>query len=79
MILLRGLGQDFQPVLAERNAQRNWDDLLQTFATAAALEPWIVINGGLDSTMRPNHLAAQGFLLLRARFQLYEVINILTK
>ena len=29
--------------------------------------------------MRPNHLAAQGFFLLRARFQLYEVINILTK
>lgn len=78
-IVLRALGQDFEQVIRDRNAQRNWDDLLATFELAALLQPWVVINGGLDSIARPNHLAAQGFLLLRARFQLYEVMNILTK
>jgi hypothetical protein len=78
-IVLRALGQDFEQVIRDRNAQRNWDDLLATFESAAMLQPWVVINGGLDSIARPNHLAAQGFLLLRARFQLYEVMNILTK
>jgi hypothetical protein len=66
-------------VLAERKAERNWDELLRSFEAAATLHPWIVVNGGLDGLVRPNHLASQGFLLLRARFQLYEVINILTK
>jgi hypothetical protein len=78
-VILRALGQDFEQVLRDRNAQLNWDELLRTFESAATLHPWVVINGAPDSIMRPNHLAAQGFLLLRARFQLYEVINILTK
>jgi hypothetical protein len=79
LLLLRGLGEDFRGVLGERAAQRNWDELLRSFEAAATLQPWVVVNGGLDSLVRPNHLASQGFLLLRARFQLYEVINILTK
>jgi hypothetical protein len=78
-LLLRGLGEDFRGVLAERAAQRNWDELLRSFEAAALLQPWVVTNGALDSQVLPNHLANQGFLLLRARFQLYEVINILTK
>ena len=78
-IILRALGQDFEQVLRERNALANWNELLLTFEAAASLHPWVIINGAPDSIMRPNHLAAQGFFLLRARFQLYEVINILTK
>jgi hypothetical protein len=78
-IILRALGQDFEQVLRERNAQLNWDELMKSFEAAALLNPWVVINGAPDSMFRPNHLAAQGFFMLRARFQLYEVINILTK
>jgi hypothetical protein len=79
LLLLRALGEDFRAVLAERKVERNWEELLRSFEAAATLQPWVVINGGLDSMIRPNHLANQGFRLLRARFQLYEVINILTK
>ncbi len=78
-LLLEALGQDFAAVIGERNVQRNWDELVRTFMAAAVVQPWVVSNGALDSMWRPNHLAAQGFLLLRARFQLYEVINVLTK
>jgi hypothetical protein len=78
-ILLRALGEDFKAVLGERKADSSWAELLRSFEAAATLQPWVVINGGLDSIARPNHLANQGFLLLRARFQLYEIINILNK
>lgn len=78
-IILRALGQDFEQVLRERNAMPNWNELLRTLEAASSLHPWVVINGAPDSVMRPNHLAAQGFFLLRARFQLYQVIDILTK
>lgn len=78
-LLLEALGEDFAAVIRERNVQRNWEELVRTFMAAAILQPWVVSNGALDSMWRPNHLAAQGFLLLRARFQLYEVINVLTK
>lgn len=79
LLLLRGLGEDFRAVLVEKKAERNWEELLRSFEAAATLQPWFVVNGALDSEVLPNHLANQGFLLLRARFQLYEVINILTK
>ncbi|MDF1585369.1 DUF2333 family protein [Marinimicrococcus flavescens] len=78
-LLLEALGIDYAGVLGERNVQRNWDEMLASLRAAAALAPWVVANGELDGQTVPNHLAAQGFLLLRARFQLYEVINILLK
>lgn len=78
-LLLDALGRDYAEVLAERNAERNWQEMLASFDAAAALAPWVVVNGEPDGQALPNHLAAQGFLLLRARFQLYEIINILLK
>lgn len=35
--------------------------------------------GAPDSQVLPSHLAAQGFFLLRARAQMYELMDILTK
>jgi hypothetical protein len=43
----------------------------------ATLHPWIISNGPLDSQAVPNHLAGQGFLLLRMRTKLEEIIDIL--
>ena len=37
----------------------------------------MVSNGPLDSMATPNHLAAEGFLLLRVRTKLEEIIDIL--
>jgi len=45
----------------------------------AVLQPWFVINGETASIVQPNHLAEQGFYLLRARAQLNEVSDILQK
>ena len=78
-LLLRELGKDFDPVIKERDLGPVWQQMLGTFGEAAALQPWVVVNGAPDSQFLPSHLAAQGFFLLRARTQLREITNILQK
>ncbi|MBV8187081.1 MAG: DUF2333 family protein [Alphaproteobacteria bacterium] len=78
-LLLRELGADFQNVIRERELTNTWNGTIESFRVAAELHPWIVWNGYLDGLVVPNHLAAQGFYLLRARTQLREISNILQK
>ena len=78
-LLLRELGIDFENVIRERNLTNAWNGTVETFRIAAALDPWIVWNGYPDGLLIPNHLAAQGFYLLRARVQLRELTAILLK
>jgi hypothetical protein len=78
-LLLRELQFDFAQVIQERDLKKAWDEMIDSFMTAAALDPLVVVNGRPDAFMRPSHLAAQGFFLLRARTQLREISNILQK
>ena len=76
---LRELGVDFENVIREKGLTNAWNGTVETFRLAAELQPWVVWNGYLDGFLIPNHLAAQGFYLLRARTQLREISNILLK
>ncbi len=78
-LLLRDLGADFQNVIRDRDLTNAWNGTLESFRIASQLDPWIVWNGWPDAMLIPNHLAAQGFYLLRARTQLREITNILQK
>ena len=78
-ILLRELGYDFESVIRDRNLTNPWNGMVETFRLASALDPWIVWNGYPDGLLIPNHLAAQGFYLLRARVQLREISAILLR
>lgn len=78
-LLLRELSRDFEQVIQERDLVPVWNQMLDSFRQAAALEPWVVTNGAPDGQFVPSHLAAQGFFLLRARTQLREISNILLK
>ena len=78
-MILNALTADFAPVIAERNLQKPWTEMIATFRKAALLDPLVVMNGSPDAQFQPNHLAAQGFYLLRARTQLREISNILLK
>ena len=78
-LLLRALQVDFANVIRERQLDGAWTQTLESFRAAAALQPWVVVNGAPDGQLMPNHLAAQGFFLLRARTQLREISNILLK
>jgi hypothetical protein len=53
--------------------------MLESLRVAAGMDPLIVSNGAPDGLLFPNHLAAQGFYLLRARTQMRELSNVLTK
>ena len=78
-LLLRELGVDFQNLLRDRELTTSWTAMVETFRIAAQLDPPLIWNGYPDGMMLPNHLAAQGFYLLRARTQLREISNILQK
>ena len=76
-LILRAFERDFANIIQERNLQASWNELLESARLGAALHPWMVSNGPLDSQLVPNHLAAQGFLLLRVRTKLEEIVDIL--
>ena len=78
-LLMRALGSDFEPIIRERGLTSAWNGTVETFRIASQLDPWIVWNGWPDALLVPNHLAAQGFYLLRARTQLREITAILLK
>ncbi|MFZ1414450.1 MAG: DUF2333 family protein [Defluviicoccus sp.] len=78
-LVLRALGKDFESILADRNVGVVWENMIASMLAAAALRPLVVSNGSPDGLIFPNHLAAQGFFLLRGRVQLREVANILAK
>lgn len=78
-LLMRELGHDFESVIREKGLTNAWNATVETFRIAAALHPLIVWNGYPDGMILPNHLAAQGFYLLRARTQLREISSILLK
>jgi hypothetical protein len=76
-LILRELGHDYSNIIQERSLQASWDELMTSARLGATLHPWIISNGPLDSQAVPNHLAAEGFLLLRMRTKLEEIIDIL--
>ena len=78
-LLLRALGQDFKTILSEKGAGNVWTRMVESMLDGARLQPLFVINGAPGSVAQPNHLAEQGFYLLRARAQLSELQDILQK
>lgn len=78
-MILKALGADFAIVIRDKELGGAWEQMLESFRTAATLDPLMVANCDPDAQLCPSHLAAQGFYLLRARTQLQEVSNILLK
>ncbi|MGK9164779.1 DUF2333 family protein [Inquilinus limosus] len=76
-LVLRALGQDFQGVISQSGATRIWNEMVDNLREAAELRPLAVMNGRPDAMFQPNHLAVQGFFLLRARTQMRELSNVL--
>lgn len=78
-LLMRALGEDYQVVIRDRQLQSVWDNAVATLAEAARLKPVLVFNAAPSSLILPNHLAAEGFYVLRARTQLREITSVLQK
>ncbi|HYV89946.1 MAG TPA: DUF2333 family protein [Candidatus Polarisedimenticolia bacterium] len=78
-MLFKALGKDFAKVIDEKDLKPAWDQTVASLMEGATLHPLVVINGKPDGLFLPNHLAVEGFYLLRARTQLREITNILAK
>lgn len=78
-MLLKALSQDYESLIRERNLTNAWNQMLGSLKAVVDLDPMVVANGAPGSQLLPNHLAAQGFYVLRARTQLQEISNILLK
>jgi hypothetical protein len=78
-LLFRELGKDFDRVIQERDLVDAWKQTEASLLEAATLHPLVIMNGRPDGMLAPNHLAVEGFYLMRARTQLREITNILAK
>jgi hypothetical protein len=76
-LMLRGLGADYADLLAERGQIEAWSLMLAELQHAAAPRPWFVTHGSDDSLFLPNHLANEGFHLLRAHAELMRIAEAL--
>lgn len=75
-LLLRELGRDFERVIVERNLVTIWSQALDSLREAASLRPFVVLDGAPEGSIFANHLAMQGFQLLRALVKLNEVVKV---
>lgn len=78
-LILRDVGADFGGVIGDKQVNGIWEQMMTSLRTAAEMDPLIVSNGKQDGMFVPSHLSAQGFYLLRARTQLRELTDALTK
>jgi hypothetical protein len=78
-LILKALSQDYEALIKEKELGNAWAQMLSSLKSVVELNPIIVVNAVPDSQFLPNHLAAQGFYVLRARAQLQEISNILLK
>jgi hypothetical protein len=78
-MLLRELGEDYRPLIEQRNLQTVWGQAMATMEEAGRLSPLIVLDGRPAGRLFANHLAMQGFQLKRAMVQLNEVAQVLVK
>lgn len=78
-LILRDIGDDFAPVIQQKNAAGLWTNTLDSLRTGAEMQPLVVANGRQDSVLVPSHLAVLGFHLLRARTQIREIGDALQK
>ncbi len=78
-MILKALQVDFKEVISSRETTDLYDKMLEELRIAAIMQPMVVNNGTPGGQFFPNHLANQGFYLLRARAKLRELTDILKK
>ncbi len=78
-LLLTALEADFGAIIEQRDVGTLWRSMLDNLATVGAMQHFMTISGAPDGQFLPNHLANQGFYILRARIQVAEIMDILSK
>jgi hypothetical protein len=78
-LILRELQRDFADIVKEKQLEAVWNQTLESLKAGMTMNNFFVLNAAPDSAIIPSHLASQGFFLMRARTQMYEITNILLK
>jgi hypothetical protein len=78
-IILSALQKDYAVVIEERQLSNAWAKMLESLRIGMSYNHFFVLNFSPDSTLLANHLASQGFYLMRARTQMREITDILLK
>jgi hypothetical protein len=78
-IILSALQKDYAVVIEERQLSNAWARMLESLRIGMSYNHFFVLNFSPDSTLLANHLASQGFYLMRARTQMREITDILLK
>ncbi|PHR63209.1 MAG: hypothetical protein COA47_00920 [Robiginitomaculum sp.] len=78
-MLLQALREDFSKVIEDRQTDGLYREMLAELRRAAIMQPLVVNNGTISGQAFPNHLANQGFHLLRARTKMREITDVLRK
>jgi len=66
-MLLKALAVDYKNILIDTETYPEWTRMLKALENAAQLNPILVRNGEINSSLAPNHLSTEGFYLLKAR------------
>lgn len=77
--LLRAAREDFVEAVAAQRLGELWDQTESHMAEAILLWPLIVSNGREDGLLMPAHLAAQAQRILRARANIVEMRDVLSR
>ncbi len=78
-LLLKAFGHDFKNVLVKYDIYQQWTNMLKSLEQASDLNPTIVRNGKLNSSIAPNHLVTLNYFASRTVNSLYNLINKLDK
>ncbi len=73
--ITKGLGNDFKEILVKYDIYSTWTSLLKTLDETAALEPSVVRNAPLKSSLSPNHLAIINYQTSLAVNYINTIIN----
>ncbi|MEM6946224.1 MAG: DUF2333 domain-containing protein, partial [Pseudomonadota bacterium] len=76
---LKGLQQDFAPMIEREGLTVVWGRMIGSFENAAAMRPLVVTNSPPGSVFIPNHVTELGFFALRAKTQLRDVMTVLSQ
>ncbi|MBE7159125.1 MAG: DUF2333 family protein [Rhodospirillales bacterium] len=76
-VLFNALESDFGTVIKDFRLQSLWAATRQSLAEAATLRPWIVLDSPPGSGLFANHLAIEGYHVLRAKARLNDLVRAL--
>ncbi|MBS0642683.1 MAG: DUF2333 family protein [Acetobacteraceae bacterium] len=76
-VLFKALEADFAQVITDARVQTLWTATQQALDDAASLRPLIVLDAPADGSVFANHLAAEGYYILRAKARLLDLVGAL--